>query len=161
MTQHPLLIETVKAYSGAPMGNWFADLSKSVSAEWEKAKTQISTQLEAEKNKAITQGLTQLKAEATNAVNSLATKVLSDPTQVAKVKEATSSAVTEKIAETVKPVVDYAVNNPKKTALIVGGILVGTIVLLTFAGKGAVAGIVSKKTNPRRKTKRKSRRSKR
>ena len=154
MNQHPLLLETVKCYSGAPMGNWFDSLSKSVSAEWEKAKTQISTQLEAEKQKAITQGLTQLKTEASNVVNNLASKVLSDPKQVAQVKAATSTAVTEKIAETVKPVVDYAVNNPKKTALIVGGALVGIIVLLTFAGKGAVAGIVSKKTNPRRKKRR-------
>ena len=156
---HPLLKETALAYSGShAMGGFFDDIQKSLSTEWDKVKSQASTQLEAEKQKAIQQGLTSVQTAATSFVNQQAQQLLNDPKRIEEVRQSTVPKIVDQVSKNViTPVVDFATKNPAKTAMIAGGILVGLIVMMTFAGKGAVAGLVSRKTNPRRKKARKSR----
>lgn len=145
-TFHPLLVETAKAYSGHPaMGGLFDDLTKSLSTEWDKAKTQLSAQVEAEKQKAIQQGLTSVQTAATKLVNDQAQKLLNDPKKIEEIRQSAVPKIVDQINQrAITPVVDYVTKNPKKVAIIAGGIGLAAIIFLTLKSRSAIVGLKNK-----------------
>jgi hypothetical protein len=159
---HPLFIQEVQSTPvgyyprsgtmGFSFSNIWSDIKTAATKELDKAKTQISSQFEQEKQKAIQSGLTQLQSTATQFVQDQASKLLNDPKKVAEVKAAAVPKIAEQVASAVQPVVQYAVDNPKKMALYIGLGALGIVALVVLAGRGAAVSVV-KASNPRRKKK--------